>query len=174
MSEAEKQCPECAERIKKDARICRHCGYRYTAEQMRAQKKQEEKDAEQTALGCLGVIVVGLLIWGVVELSSCISEEDKPPPPPIAVEPINESAAANEALPVAPPRKTESAMSKEEAGEGIATIINLNGHLCAKVTAVNELRMKPDVYEVTCIEYRGGKGTVDYVVDANTGVAYRR
>ena len=53
------------------------------------------------------------------------------------------------------------AMDKEEM---MATFINLHGHLCAKVVDVNRLKME-NTYEVTCIEYRGGTKTVDYIVN---------
>lgn len=53
------------------------------------------------------------------------------------------------------------AMDKEEM---MATFINMHGQLCAKVVNVNRLEMK-NTFEVTCIEYRGGTGTVDYIVN---------
>lgn len=56
--------------------------------------------------------------------------------------------------------------------EQIATVLNLNGHLCATVTDVRPLR-QADTYEVTCIEYRGGTGKVRYILQARTGIAYK-
>lgn len=55
------------------------------------------------------------------------------------------------------------------AGEGgddreLALFINLTGNLCAKVLSVQKLDL-PDYFEVRCIEYRGGTGTVDYLVN---------
>lgn len=64
-----------------------------------------------------------------------------------------------------------SAASESELKAQIATIINLNGHLCASVTDVRPLQIK-DKYEVTCIEYRGGSGTVRYILDAMKGIAF--
>lgn len=52
-----------------------------------------------------------------------------------------------------------------------ATIINLNRHLCARVTNISQLRVRQGVYEVTCVEYRGGTGTVRYLLDAPDGIA---
>ncbi len=61
---------------------------------------------------------------------------------------------------------------KESLKEMIALMINLKDDLCAKVLDVRPLRLK-DTYEVTCIEYRGGSGTVRYIFNARTGAAYR-
>ena len=60
-----------------------------------------------------------------------------------------------------------------EHGEVIATVLNLNGLLCARVVAVEPLRVSSDAFEVTCVEYRGGTGTVRYIVNAANGTAYR-
>jgi hypothetical protein len=59
-------------------------------------------------------------------------------------------------------------------GELIATILNLNGLLCARVTDVRPLKVDENVFEVTCIEYRGGTGQAQYIVNASTGDAYPR
>tara|TARA_R110000751_G_C13620073_1_gene464456 strand:+ start:533 stop:769 length:237 start_codon:yes stop_codon:yes gene_type:complete len=48
----------------------------------------------------------------------------------------------------------------------IATVINLNGHLCASVTRMY-LR-GGDTYEVVCKEYRRGSSAVRYVVNMKT------
>ena len=53
-------------------------------------------------------------------------------------------------------------MSREELKAMMATFINLHGFLCAKVVEVIPLKLK-DTYEVTCIEYRDGERTVDYL-----------
>ena len=55
-----------------------------------------------------------------------------------------------------------AAMSQSQVEKKIALMINLNGHLCAKVTSVTPLQLQ-NTYEVRCIEYGGGSGTVDYV-----------
>ncbi len=60
----------------------------------------------------------------------------------------------------------------DELLEKIATVINLNGHLCASVTDVRPLELK-DVYEVTCVEYRGGSGEVRYIMNARQGSAFK-
>lgn len=56
--------------------------------------------------------------------------------------------------------------------EKVATVINLNGHLCASVTDVRPLEIQ-DTYEVTCIEYRGGSGEVRYLMNARKGTAFK-
>lgn len=54
--------------------------------------------------------------------------------------------------------------------EQAALIINLNGHLCAEVTSIRRLEVgNGNVYEVECIEYRGGAGRVRYLLDVRDG-----
>lgn len=51
-------------------------------------------------------------------------------------------------------------------GAELATILNLNGHLCARVVSANRLTVGGgQVFEVTCVEYRSGSGTVRYQID---------
>ena len=64
-------------------------------------------------------------------------------------------------------------ISQDDADKMMATFLNLKGHLCAKVVNVSKLSI-PDTYEVRCIEYRGGSGTVDYIVNVKSGEAFRR
>jgi hypothetical protein len=64
------------------------------------------------------------------------------------------------------------AATEEELKEVMAAMINLNGQLCAKVIEVRPLRIA-NQYEVTCIEYRGGSGTVRYIFNAKTGEAFK-
>ena len=65
-----------------------------------------------------------------------------------------------------PARPLSGDISREEA---IATLINLNGHLCARVVDMQQLQVRPNTFEVTCVEYRGGSGRVRYIVDMNRG-----
>lgn len=67
----------------------------------------------------------------------------------------------------------EPDISRSEMDEVIATMLNLGGHLCARVVSVTPLRLK-DTYEVTCIEYRGGNGRVTYIFEATSGNAFRQ
>lgn len=178
MNQPQKKCPECAEMILKDARVCKHCGYRYSTEELAKQQKEDEEAAQAMGLGCLAILVIGGLIWAVSTCSE--SPEDKEPLVSVYNSGNSSNAAAAEITeptkanpkPETIPSPTPS-LSRNEAGEGIATAINLNGFLCAKVIEAKPLRMKQDVYEVTCIEYRGGSGRVRYIVDANSGVAYK-
>lgn len=71
---------------------------------------------------------------------------------------------------IPPAASRPSDVSAEKAA---ALMLNLNGHLCAEAVRITPLK-QPKVYEVRCIEYRGGTGTVDYVLDMNTGVGWRR
>ncbi len=59
----------------------------------------------------------------------------------------------------------------QETNELIAMMLNMNGLLCAEIVTVS--RLGNDRLEVTCIEYRGGHGTVRYILDMNTGRAFK-
>ncbi|MCW2392268.1 zinc ribbon domain-containing protein [Sphingobium sp. B11D3A] len=74
MKANEKKCPRCAEVIKKDARVCKHCGYEYSEAQIAADKAQEAKNQQNGAIGCVVLIVVILLI------SMFSSSNEKPTP----------------------------------------------------------------------------------------------
>jgi hypothetical protein len=65
----------------------------------------------------------------------------------------------------------KKALPANEVNELIATGINLNDHLCAKVLEVRPLKMKSR-YEVKCTSYRGGTSTKHYIIDALNGVAF--
>ncbi|MEG6507194.1 hypothetical protein [Nitratidesulfovibrio sp. 1201_IL3209] len=71
------------------------------------------------------------------------------------------------------PSARSSSANDMSAEKAAALMLNLNGHLCAEAVRITPLK-QPKVYEVRCIEYRGGRGTVDYVLDMNTGVGWRR
>jgi len=66
-----------------------------------------------------------------------------------------------------------SLAQSQDSKEKVATLLNLQGFLCARVVSISPLKVK-DTYEVQCIEYRGGEGTVGYVLNAATGVAYKK
>lgn len=59
-----------------------------------------------------------------------------------------------------------------KAGELAATMINLNGHLCAQVVGIRPLKVRAEVHEVTCIEYRGGSGQKVYMLDSTKGTVW--
>ena len=68
---------------------------------------------------------------------------------------------------------TPAAMPTKPASEGeleevVATFLNLNGLLCARVTDIRPLKLK-DTYEVTCIEYRGGSTKKTYILNMADG-----
>lgn len=73
--------------------------------------------------------------------------------------------------PIAPALPRQQAAN----GEELATILNVNGHLCARVVSVNRLTVGGGrVFEVTCVEYRSGSATVNYRIDMrqNTPIIY--
>jgi len=54
--------------------------------------------------------------------------------------------------------------------ESVALAINLTGQLCAEIVSVKPLEVGggSSVFEVVCIEYRGGSATVTYLIDTRT------
>ena len=60
---------------------------------------------------------------------------------------------------------SEPSPSLEDLNELTATILNVNGLLCADVTDIHPLKVRENVYEVTCIQYRGGSGKKTYIMD---------
>ncbi len=62
-----------------------------------------------------------------------------------------------------------ASQSKEDM---LKAAINLNGLLCAKVVDTTLLKIA-DQLEVTCVEYRGGKGRVRYIYNLKTGRAFK-
>ncbi|MER8806031.1 hypothetical protein [Mesorhizobium australicum] len=65
-----------------------------------------------------------------------------------------------------------SAMTPDELKQVTAAIINMNGLLCADVVDIRPLELDGQ-FEVTCIEYRGGSGTVRYIMNAKEGTAFK-
>ena len=63
------------------------------------------------------------------------------------------------------------ALDREELKTLTATILNLNGLLCAEVTDIRPLEIK-NTFEVTCIAYRGGSATKTYIMNAAEGTAW--
>jgi hypothetical protein len=53
-----------------------------------------------------------------------------------------------------------------EAKEYAATIINLNGYLCAKVISIAKTG---NIFDVACTENRDGTGIVSYEINSSSG-----
>jgi hypothetical protein len=68
----EKKCPRCAEIIKKDAVVCKHCGHQFSASEIEAEKKAQAKATKNGAVGCFGVL--GLLL--IIGMCSAGGKED--------------------------------------------------------------------------------------------------
>lgn len=61
-----KKCPKCAEKVKWDAKVCKHCSYEFTAEEL-------EKARKEHRTGNVGAwIVVGIV---AIALARCVSTE---------------------------------------------------------------------------------------------------
>lgn len=57
---ASRKCPACAETIKREARLCKHCGHSLTDTEIRTAEMREAAESEQRARQT--VIKVGLLL----------------------------------------------------------------------------------------------------------------
>jgi len=64
-------------------------------------------------------------------------------------------------------------LTDAEVHKLVATGLNLNGLLCAKVLTLTPLKL-PSKYEAKCIAYRGGEGTKMYVIEALAGRAFEQ
>lgn len=65
MKPNEKACPRCAEHIKSEASVCKHCGYAFSPEELaqaRAAKQAQQRNGMFGCLGCGGLIAVALAI----------------------------------------------------------------------------------------------------------------
>jgi hypothetical protein len=69
MKHNEKKCPQCAEIIKVDARVCKHCGHEFSEDELNA---HIAKAKQGKAIGC-GVAIVLLLL-----VSFCVSRLPSP------------------------------------------------------------------------------------------------
>ncbi len=65
------------------------------------------------------------------------------------------------------------ANNKEDLKQTVALILNLNGHLCAKVIDISPLKIK-NQYEVICVANRGGSATKNYILNAADGTAFEQ
>lgn len=59
-----KACPQCAETVKVNARVCRFCGWNF--EKQNAQPPAASKNSFQSCLGCVGMCIVALVILAAV------------------------------------------------------------------------------------------------------------
>ncbi len=67
----EKTCPQCAEKIKRKAKICRHCGYTFPTEMPKELKKLSNKILTQHDKA----------IANVEQISDILSKQDQPASP---------------------------------------------------------------------------------------------
>jgi hypothetical protein len=68
MESDEKKCPRCAETVKAEAKVCRHCGYDFAtgAAPGAAAAPPKKRGAGSKVLGCVGLAIVILIILAVI------------------------------------------------------------------------------------------------------------
>lgn len=153
------KCPDCGKDVSDEAPSCIHCGKPKPGEipppetpQQKLQRELEGESAKPASKksGCGWVLlpIIGILVL----LGMCASQQGQPP---------------------STPGMPSSSATPSRNHANMATLLVLNGLLCAEAIEVRKLA-QDGKYEVRCIEYRGGSGTVDYIVDLDTGKAFRR
>ncbi|MHC1701474.1 MAG: zinc-ribbon domain-containing protein [Humidesulfovibrio sp.] len=142
-------CQECGKEISDQAVSCPNCGHPQRAAEPAPITTHEKK----TNTGCAIASAVGVCLILVVLLALCGKSG------PETVDKGNKQGNL-------------AKMVNPQTNEGMATLINLNGCLCAKVTSVRN--MSGAIYYVDCVEYRNGSGEVTYRVDLDTGTVSKR
>ena len=118
MKAGEKKCPQCAETVKKDAVVCRHCRYQFTAEDFHSVRAGEKKNNQQ-AFGCVGLIVVVLILARCVGGDEKKSEPDASPTSaaqPLSFAQAKEMEVANKAAIAAKVKQAQTLSSSDIAG----------------------------------------------------------
>jgi uncharacterized membrane protein YvbJ len=136
-------CPECGKEISDQASSCPGCGHPSQAQQKTAESQ------EKSGSGC-GSLIVGIVCFllFVIMVSTC-------------------GRSSTDTKPSAGTTSNLANKVDQNAKDGMASIINLNGRLCADVVAVYDIG--GGQYTVDCVEYRDGTGRVSYTVDLNKG-----
>ncbi|WPZ03081.1 zinc ribbon domain-containing protein [Blastomonas marina] len=78
MESDERKCPECAETIKKDAAVCKHCGHRFRSPNPSdgPRTEGEKKVAKYSRIGCAGVVVAVIGLFALVDFPDPPSREE--------------------------------------------------------------------------------------------------
>lgn len=139
-------CANCGHEISRRASACPNCGH---------PNKGHDYVPGWAVLLTL-VLALSFFWW--------LAGSDEPESPPRvtkADKPANESKAVIPAT-----------AKPQDARELAATMLNLNGLLCAEVVDIRPLQVRDDVHEITCITYRGGSAQKSYHLNINTGKAW--
>lgn len=70
----EKECPRCAEHIKKAAKVCKHCGYEFSPAEIEAQNAADAKQKAAAGKGC-GILIA--IVFGLFVIGSIIPENEQ-------------------------------------------------------------------------------------------------
>lgn len=77
MKADEKKCPKCAETIKLDALVCKHCGYEFSGQEMQAIEDKKRRDKKNGTIGCSILGLLLLLGIGMCSVNSSETPEEK-------------------------------------------------------------------------------------------------
>jgi Uncharacterised protein family UPF0547 len=65
-----KKCPDCAETVLADAKVCRHCGYRFSALQRLVERDRKKRPTSCCGCSCGSAVLVALLAFVAISLWS--------------------------------------------------------------------------------------------------------
>lgn len=143
MAISEVKCPRCAEMVKADAKVCKHCGHEFTAEQLAANKREASK-LKQGAIGCLAIIVLLVIGAAIFGGSSGTGNQSGPadnvaaaPPAPALKVTARELAGAYEANEVAA-QKRYGGQRLEVTGVVDGVDLDMLDNPVLKLVGVNE------------------------------------
>lgn len=141
------KCKECGDTVSTKAAACPHCG---------AGVGKNRADIRTRRF--LIFLAIGI---GALFLASLVSNQKK-------TEQSTRLPAANQT-----PAQADD-LSRQHVKKVTAFILNVNGLLCAQVVDIRPLEVEENVYEVECVEYRGGNGRKTYILDADARTAWER
>ena len=145
-------CRTCGKEVSRTAKSCPHCGEESPVYAPRLVAQQVPNPVRAT-VGLIQAVFSLIVIVGLVIFFGKLFFGSSSDVAPVQSAPI-------------PVVQSGSAGQREALKETAATILNMNGLLCAQVVNIRPLAAGNDTWEITCIEYRGRSGEKTYHMDA--------